>query len=558
MCKAMKRLLILLAACAALGYAEAYAQDYVPTPVTVSKEKVKLNGQVYLSHVVLERQTIYGICKAYGVTEDELYQANPSLKETGLQKNAILLVPYREQIPVVTEPAQEPEKPSAAETVQTNRPVTGYVEHTVRWYEDIDDIARKYDVTAKDIMTANGLTSPKLSTRQVLKIPVFGEIPGQAGNDGGQAGNENAAVEPQAGEETVPAQEEQVPEEVVPAPRGNANFSLVMPLKAGELNMDFYSGVLMALRDLEDEGVKAQVHVYDLSAGIPPIDELVKDDFVLGPVASRDLEAILQRVNGRVPVISPLDPKAGALSAGYTPFVQAPSAVDYQYADLAAWVKEDLKEGEQVVLVTEKGAGNINAAVAIRSAMAREGLSYEILNYAIVEGAGIANTLLEMMAPKGNVTRVVVASESEAFVADAVRKLAVAKGKGYEVVMYAPSKVRSFDTIDGSSYHNVSLHVSATYYIDYSSASVERFVRAYRALFRTEPNPFAFQGYDTARYFISQVLRCGKNWVAFPADEKQAGLQADFLLVKDENGNLHNEAVRRIVYEKDYTTTLKR
>ena len=558
MCKAMKRLLILLAACAALGYAEAYAQDYVPTPVTVSKEKVKLNGQVYLSHVVLERQTIYGICKAYGVTEDELYQANPSLKETGLQKNAILLVPYREQIPVVTEPAQEPEKPSAAETVQTNRPVTGYVEHTVRWYEDIDDIARKYDVTAKDIMTANGLTSPKLSTRQVLKIPVFGEIPGQAGNDGGQAGNENAAVEPQAGEETVPAQEEQVPEEVVPAPRGNANFSLVMPLKAGELNMDFYSGVLMALRDLEDEGVKAQVHVYDLNAGIPPIDELVKDDFVLGPVASRDLEAILQRVNGRVPVISPLDPKAGALSAGYTPFVQAPSAVDYQYADLAAWVKEDLKEGEQVVLVTEKGAGNINAAVAIRSAMAREGLSYEILNYAIVEGAGIANTLLEMMAPKGNVTRVVVASESEAFVADAVRKLAVAKGKGYEVVMYAPSKVRSFDTIDGSSYHNVSLHVSATYYIDYSSASVERFVRAYRALFRTEPNPFAFQGYDTARYFISQVLRCGKNWVAFPADEKQAGLQADFLLVKDENGNLHNEAVRRIVYEKDYTTTLKR
>ena len=91
----MKRLLILLTALAAFSCAEALAQDYVPTPVTVSREKVKLNGQVYLSHVVLERQTLYGICKAYGVTEEELYQANPSLKETGLQKNAILLVPYR-------------------------------------------------------------------------------------------------------------------------------------------------------------------------------------------------------------------------------------------------------------------------------------------------------------------------------------------------------------------------------------------------------------------------------------------------------------------------------
>ena len=557
----MKRLLILMAALAALSCAEAFAQDYVPTPVTISREKVKLNGQVYLSHVVLERQTIYGICKAYGVTEDELYQANPSLKETGLQKNAILLVPYREQVPVVTEqPVAEASPTQEAVQDTPARPVKGYIEHTVRWYEDIDDIARKYDVTAREIMDANGLTSPKLSTRQVLKIPVFGEIPGQAGNDGGLTGNENAAVEPQAGEETVPAQEEQAPEEVkpVPEPRGNASFSLVLPLKPGELNMDFYSGVLLALRDMEDEGLKAQVHVYDLSAGIPPIDELVKDDFVLGPASSRDLEAILQRVAGRVPVISPLDPKAGALSATYTAFVQAPSAVDYQYADLAAWVKEDKQDGENVVLITEKGASSINASVAIRTAMAKEDLSYEILSYSLVEARSVTNTLLGLLAPKGHATRVVVASESEAFVADVVRNINVAIGKGYEVVMYAPSKVRTFDTIEATSFHNATLHVSATYYIDYGSADVKRFVQTYRALFRTEPNPFAFQGYDTARYFISQVLRSGKTWNAFPAAEKKNGLQADFLLVKDENGNLHNEAVRRIVYEKDYTTSLKR
>ena len=551
----MKRLLILLAALAALSCAEAYAQEYVPTPVTISKEKVKLNGQVYLSHVVLERQTIYGICKAYGVTEEELYQANPSLKETGLQKNAILLVPYKEQVSTVTEQPAQGAVPDQ-ETVRDTpvRPVKGYIEHTVRWYEDIDDIARKYGVTAREIMDANGLSSAKLAARQVLKIPVHQTEEEAAAEAAAEPAVQQVNVDP------VPAQVEQKPEEVkpVPEPRGSANFSLVLPLKSGEMNMDFYSGVLLALRDLEDEGVKAKVHVYDLNAGIPPIEDLVKDDFVLGPVASRDLEAILQRVDGRVPVISPLDPKAGALGANYTPFVQAPSAVDCQYADLAAWLKEDLQEGEQVILVTEKGAGNINAAVAIRSAMAKEGIAYEILNYSIVEGKSVANTLLEKMAPKGNVTRVVVASESEAFVADAVRKLAVAKGRGYEIVMYAPSKVRSFDTIDGASYHSVSLHVSATYYIDYNNAAVERFVRAYRSLFRTEPTPFAFQGYDTARYFVSQVLRSGKNWVNFPAEKPGAGLQADFLLVQDENGNLHNEAVRRIVYEKDYSTTLKR
>ncbi|MBR4774984.1 MAG: LysM peptidoglycan-binding domain-containing protein [Bacteroidales bacterium] len=552
----MKRLLILLAALAAFSYAEAFAQDYVPTPVTVSREKVRYGGKIYLSHVVLERQTIYGICKAYGVSEDELYEANPTLRETGLQKNAILLVPFHEQSPVAAEPespATEPDAEAVAVPDTPVRPVKSYIEHTVRWYEDIDDIAKKYGVTVKDIMDANGLASQKLSTRQLLKIPVFSTEDEPVQESPLENVPENTVETPEEMQELP----DSVQTQPVIVPQGFANFSLVLPLKAGERNMDFYSGALLALRDLEEEGVTAQVHVYDLNAGIPPIDELVKDDFVLGPVASRDLEAILQRVDGRVPIISPLDPKASALSANYSPFVQAPSAVDYQYADLAAWLKEDLQEDERVILVTEKGASNINASIAIRSAMAKEGLSYEILNYAIVERS-VANSMMSLFAPKGKTTRVVVASESEAFVADAVRKLAVAKGKGYEVVMYAPSKVRSFDTIDGASYHSLSLHVSATYFIDYDNPGVARFVRTYRALFRTEPTPFAFQGYDTVRYFVSQVLRCGKAWTSFPDEKESTGLQADFLLVKDENGNLHNEAVRRIIFEKDYTTTLQR
>ena len=160
----MKRLLTLIAAIAVLGSVQVLAQEYVPTPVTVSKEKVKLNGKVYLSHVVMERQTIYSISKAYGVTEEDLYEANPSLRETGLQKNAILLVPYRET-PAAVEPASSAGSSTPA--------AQDYTEHIVRWYEDINDIARRYNVTVKDIMDANQLQSKKLSTRQVLRIPVL-------------------------------------------------------------------------------------------------------------------------------------------------------------------------------------------------------------------------------------------------------------------------------------------------------------------------------------------------------------------------------------------------
>ena len=111
----MKRLVTLIASLLVLGCTAALAQEYVPTPVTVSKEKVKLNGKVYLSHVVLERQTLYGISKAYGVTEEELYEANPSLRETGLQKNSILLIPFKEGV------KEAPEAPQPKEGSYTDR-----------------------------------------------------------------------------------------------------------------------------------------------------------------------------------------------------------------------------------------------------------------------------------------------------------------------------------------------------------------------------------------------------------------------------------------------------
>ena len=447
----------------------------------------------------------------------------------------------------------------------------------MRWYEDLDDIAKKYGVTAKEIMELNGLKNKKLQTRQVLKIPVKnGEgIPVEAAQEEGKEVTEEAQEGPSTAQEAVPEDMGADPTLLDQAQRPNqidstilawtsldqVDFSLILPLNAGgkvsEVNMDFYSGVLMAVKDLEADGLKVNMNVYDLSAGIPPIDALVKDHFVLGPVASRDIEAILQRVDGRVPVISPLDQKAGTLAANYKNFIQAPTPVENQYDDLGRWVKEDYKEGEQILFISEKGAGNVTASVAIRTSMAQQELPYEILSYAIVEGRGIPARLTEIMKEEG-VNRVVVATESEAFMGDVVRNLGIMLGKGYNIVMYAPSKVRTFDTIEGSAYHDASLHISTAYFADYTAPEVDRFVRAYRALFRTEPSQFAFQGYDITRYFVQNVARHGNAWPRYLGARKENGLHMDFLFGTDDNGNRLNKAVRRIVFRKDYTTTLEK
>lgn len=545
----MNRLLrILLSSVLVLAGTAALAQEYVPTPVTVSKEKVKLNGKVYLSHVVLERQTLFGIAQAYGVKVEDIYEANPSLRETGLQKNAIILIPFTDSV--------------SAPRVAGN---TAYTEHTVKWYEDIDEIARRYNVTVKEIMELNNLSSKKLTTRQVLRIPVPAvvPVPVEEPDDDVPVQTETIVPEQTSEDQEAPQEDEQALAFTEPdfAPKELVNVSLVLPLHASGnvsgLNMDFYSGVLMAMKDMEKEDHRVNLEVYDLMAGIPPIPSLLQSDFVLGPVASRDLEAILQRVEGNVTVISPLDQKAASLATTYANYIQAPTPVDSQYEDLALWVKEDTRETDKVILVTEKGAGSVTAAVAIRSALARCELTYDIVNYAIVDGRTVPATLQEIMVKDG-VNRVVVASESEAFTSDVVLNLGIMLGKGFDIVMYAPSKARTFDTIEGSAYHDLSLHICSSYYVDYSSPAVDRFVRAYRSLFHTEPSQFAFQGYDTAMYFVTQVAKYGNGWKTMLQTDKGTGLHTDFLFDSDPSGNHQNKAVRRVVYNRDYTSTLIR
>ena len=60
------------ALCLAAAAPAVLAQDYEPVPVTISRSQVSMNGKQYYAHIVLERQTIYGITKAYNVTEESV------------------------------------------------------------------------------------------------------------------------------------------------------------------------------------------------------------------------------------------------------------------------------------------------------------------------------------------------------------------------------------------------------------------------------------------------------------------------------------------------------
>lgn len=559
--------MFLAAFCLMASYAAAYGQ-YPQVPVSISTEKVKIDGKVYYSHIVLEKQTLYSISKAYGVTVQDIYDANPALQTEGLKKNAIILIPSAQ--PAATAQAAQGTKPDneisdapvqddngskAAKKNRRNREKVQdvYIVHTVRWFEDLDMISEKYGVPVDIIMEVNGLTGRKLTNRQKLKIPA----------DLKAYLEERAASQAQEQQQAEESTEATAQDRHISMPKTDINAILMLPFNAGEgsgseSNMDFYSGALLAARDLGLSGTGVDLSVYDVAGGTSTVtaDRLRMSDVAIGPVSKSALAALLEIAPEDRYIVSPFDQRAEALVATNKNFVQAPASVSAQYENLTDWITESRTPDEPLIVVFEKGMREESESNAAETYLQASGQTYSSFSYSILEGRNVLEPIKALMNQE-KTNRVLVISESEAFVNDLVRNLNLLIHEDYRIVLYGPSKLRSFETIDVEDYHNVNLHLAMSYYVDYDSPEVQDFLLKYRALYNTEPGPFAFQGYDLMHYFVKVCAKYGTGWGEFIENEDTARLlQSDFKFRRYGEGGLENIGIRRLVYGPDYSVKL--
>lgn len=529
------------------------AQEYVAPPVEVSDQKVKKDGKVYYSHVVQERQTLYSISKAYNVTQDEILEANQGLRESGLKKNSIIMIPVQSEAPAIKETPQQEPKGNIQEPVQVSAHPSVEKIHIVRWYETLKDIADRYNVPESAIIAANNLNDGKIKNRQKLIIPteeyIAELVPEQQKVEIEQTEEENMDLE-------TAFDEVEADEALGSISKSKIKTTVLLPLKAtgstsSKSNMDFYSGVLLAARELGESGIDIDMSVYDIANGTygATKSELESSDIIIGPVAAADITRIYSVAPEIKALISPLDPKAEQLCQTYRTMIHAPAPRMAQYEDLAKWIKEDLMPGDRVIVISEKEARKGDEGKLLRAAIDSAHIEYIPLAYSILEGRKIQEPLEAKMTAEGT-NRVIIASESEAFVNDAVRNLNLTIHNKFNVVLYAPAKIRTFETIEIENFHNTNLHASLTYYIDYSNTEAKQFVKKYRALFNTEPTQFAFQGYDVAKYFLSLCAKYGDAWMQHAEDAVL--LQSTFDLQQTENGGYINTGIRRIVYGENY------
>jgi len=159
------------------------SQTHTPTPVPPSPTPSEAASPAASptpsrEYVVKSGDTLGSIANSYGLTTEELLDANPSLRENpdSLAEGQKLTIPTPGTTATTTVPpsatAEEATTTPPAGPVATDTPAP-WATYVVQEGDTLDAIAERFGVTADSIVRFNGLTNPDdISPGQELTIPL--------------------------------------------------------------------------------------------------------------------------------------------------------------------------------------------------------------------------------------------------------------------------------------------------------------------------------------------------------------------------------------------------
>jgi len=127
-----------------------YSQQPETVQVKKSTDKVKIEGKYFYIHIVRKGESLYGISKAYGVSQMEIAMENPDIY-LGIQVDQALKIP--------------------AKDIQKKGEDEKFIYHVVKKGETLFGLSKQYQVSIEDITKANPDVQSGLVLSQVLLIP---------------------------------------------------------------------------------------------------------------------------------------------------------------------------------------------------------------------------------------------------------------------------------------------------------------------------------------------------------------------------------------------------
>lgn len=291
-------------------------------------------------------------------------------------------------------------------------------------------------------------------------------------------------------------------------------IALLMPFCAEEINQnpnhknadlgnacrEYYQGLLIAADSLKNAGFNFEITVFDTERDTVKFKKILDNDgvqnadFIIGPVI-KEGQLMMQHFKNKKSAfhLSPL------FTFTKTKIIDERAISAYPdltfYANyFVSYLNKNSSVGNIIVLVG-KDFSNKSLANYLKQIIKPE----FPLKVKLVELTKTSDIYKNLSKESDNF--IFLASDDENQI-NAALKIIADTANTFKMNTFGLRKVLDFNIINTEYWLKSNLHVITPFYIDYSNIMTKKFIENYRLFYETEPNEFAFVGYDQ---FITTV-----------------------------------------------------
>lgn len=192
-----------------------------------------IRGQIYYRYTVEKSVGLYRISVNFGVSQEDILRANPEVQKRGLRYGEILLVPAKD-LSLKTLPLYE-----------SNKPVVIFAEEETTFLDDVVVLEGDASYTEGGLVTMDSTVLDSATIRLAVLLPFY--------------------------------------------------TNAVMRDKDMDRFYDFYTGVLIAINELQSSGQPIEVYTYDIGKSSHRVTEVLEQpqmrsvDAIIGPVYNKQV-----------------------------------------------------------------------------------------------------------------------------------------------------------------------------------------------------------------------------------------------------------------------------
>ena len=473
-------------------YAQSYQEQLKAIHSSVVEEK---DGKSYYIHTVKKGQTLYMISKSYGVEVNDIIAENPVVKE-GLKAGQKLYIPFSVQ--------KKEEIPVKKISDSRSRISDGRSQITDGGSQITDGRSQITDGRSpvSDIPCGSDTAACKRHYKVVLMLPLYLD--------------EVTAMNPETATE----------EAVL-----NWNSLKYLP---------FYEGFRLAVDSIQKQGLHLTLNVYDLSKDSLKTSQLLKKpevrsaDLIIGLLFNKNFQMVAKFAHEKhIPIVNPISERGEILINNDMVFKANPSRASMLEV-LADYIQKSMYRGQ--ILIIRNGQYK-DRDIAER--LKKECLERN-LNVVLAEGQDVA--IGKLSKTKENV--IVAFTDNNVYALDLMRRFYELRND-YKISLVGLPGWEKIEGLETDFLNGLNTHLVSPAFVNYSDAGVKNIILRFQQQYKTDPEPLAFQGFDVGFYFLSALMKFGKQLPKCITDFRLNTSQTSFEFVRSGNNNSNGFENRR-------------